>query len=354
MTNKVSTYYFDTERNNLKYYLIQLEKYDEVNKFLKTQNWLFVSPLFFQGYELELFYKYISREGDFKKEINNLIFRKFFNLNFTASFIEGYCGRCLYIKPFLQSIEHSLILTFQKDYEGAIKTLIPIIEGILRKYLTHEKSLYSEKIGYKHLKQAIDFLKADLIINYEQDLLNYQDQNGNKIYFQDEKIKELVKLKTQYYETWFSFFADFFNNSFYLNTKENKLKNELNRHAILHEYGLKIFYNLENYIKVYFVLQFLTWTFLQKERKSLLNEITPFRYFEKAYAYRNIIKYSRKLIFEKHILNKTHDGYETEIMLSDNPVLMNCLISIKFFIKYLIVRKIEKLFWRRQHLKVKS
>lgn len=348
MIRAMSSYYFDRELNSHNIHLTELKKYEIVNKFLITQDWLFISPLFFQGFELDIFYNYCNKSGDFKQEINSVIFRKFFNLNWTASFIEGYCARCLYIQPFLKSIEHSLILTFQKDYEGGIKTLIPIIEGILRKYLNNEKALNTDQIGFKHIKQAIDFLKADLILNYKQRLLNYVDENNNKVSFEELQIEKLVKLQTQYYEIWFSFLSDFINNSFYLNTKGNVLTNEFNRHSILHEYGLKVSYNLENYIKVYFVLQFLTWIFLLKEKKSLLDGMESFRFFEKGYAYKNIILYSNKLIYEKHLLYKEHSDYDPEILLSDYPVLFDTYLPKKLLVKFKIFRKVEEYLWRKR------
>ena len=98
-----------------------LEEYKFVNKYLKANDRLLISPLFFQGYELKIFRKLSEDENDNKARILEVIYKKFNDLKNTATFIEGYCNRCNYIKPFLKSIEHSLILTFQKTMKEALK-----------------------------------------------------------------------------------------------------------------------------------------------------------------------------------------------------------------------------------------
>lgn len=324
-----------------------LGEYKLVNEFLKQNNWFFIAPLFFQGYDLSAFLTLSQKEGNHKVEITKRIFRKFYDLNNTANFIEGYCKRCNHIEPFLKSIEHSLVLTFQRDYEGGIKTLIPIVEGILRKYLNLEQGLEMNKIGFKHLKNSLLTLKQAVIADYEKWLNNYVDGNKRKILFTEREIKELVELKTEYNTLWFSFLTEFIDNYFYLDTSKNPINNELNRHAILHEYGLDISYNLENYIKIYFVIHFLTWIFLMKENKSLFNEINGFRYFEKAIAYRNIIKGSRKLYFDKHLLYKNYKGYSNNQFRDELDFRFENPVPFRKMIVYNFLKTFSRLFWRK-------
>ena len=309
----------------------ELEKYKVVNEFLRQYDWLFVSPLFFQGYELDYFYKLSLQDACDKSEVTNLIFHKFYQLDWSASFIEGYCKRCNYIEPFLKSIEHSLILTFQRDYEGGIKTLIPIIEGILRKYLNTERDIDNSKVKFSHLKEAFTYLKSDLILEVKS--RDSQD-----------RFNEM----NEYYEIWFSFVFEFIDKSFYLNTNRNVLTNELNRHSILHEFGLAFEYNLENYIKVYFVLHFLTWIFLQKEKKSMLNEINGFRFFEKAMAYQSIIKYSEKVAYNKHLLLKNYEGYNPQLLRDILHVKFPKLLPWRMMMKYKISKKHEEFLWKHK------
>lgn len=309
----------------------ELEKYKVVNEFLRQYDWLFVSPLFFQGYELNYLYELSQQGACDKYRITNLIFSKFYKLEWSASFIEGYCKKCNYIEPFLKSIEHSLILTFQRDYEGGIKTLIPIIEGILRKYLNAEKGIDNSKVKFFHLKEAFTYLKSDL-------MLEVQSRDSQ------DHFNEM----NEYYEIWFSFVFEFIDKSFYLNTNGSILTNELNRHSILHELGFTFEYNLESYIKVYFVLHFLTWIFLQKEGKGMLNEINQFRYFEKAMAYQSIIKHSEKIAYNKHLLFKDYDGYNPQLLRDKHPIVFETLLPWRMMIKYKILKTYDEFLWKHK------
>lgn len=309
MFTTAEDYHYDSLIQSGKRELEILNEYKETNDFLVQHDWLFISPFFFLGGHLNKISELRDEGGDAKENILKLIRAQFFNLDYTASFVEGYCARSNTIKPFLFSIEHSLVLTFQRDYEGAIKTLIPIIEGVIRKYLKEEKNEDVENIRFEKIRKSFDMMRQDLINNYFEYIKNYTTENNEKLSFSDIQIKSLVDQQTQYYTIWFSFVADFVNQSFYLNTKGIAITNEINRHSILHEFGDKVEYNFENYIKIYFLLQFLTWVFLKKERKSLMNQIEGMRFYEKVTAYEQIIKLSEKLFYEKHLLYKNYEDY---------------------------------------------
>lgn len=347
MSNPLANYYFDLFIKSGENEIKNLTEYTLINEYLKLNDWLFISPIFFQGFELETFLRLSKTEGNNKEKILEVITKKFYDLRCTASFIEGYCNRCDFIEPFLKSIENSLILTFQMDYEGSIKTIIPIIEGILRKYLIAQKSFTTETIRPKDLKESFNLLKLDLITNYKNGLKTSINENGNSIDFSGCQIEELAKNREQYYNIWFSFVDDFIINSFYLNTRGQNLTNEINRHSILHEFGLKFEYNFENYIKIYFLLQFLTWVFLQKEKKSTLNNIESYRFFEKITAYERIIKYSEKLLYEKHILLKNYDNYDIKILKKKFPEFKNDILPKRHLIIYKLLRKFDQILWKR-------
>jgi hypothetical protein len=327
-----------------------LEEYKLVNIFLKSNDWLFISPLFFQGYELASFLKLSKKENPDKKEILKIIISKFYNLKHVASFIEGDCSRCENIKPFLASIENSLILCFQKDYEGSIKTIIPIVEGILRKYLKNERGYTNDRIQFKDLKRSFEYLKDDLLENYIDLLRNYKVNNQESIEFTEEQFNNLVANHNYYHDAWFSFATEFINESFYLKTTNGQvISNEVNRHSILHELGFEFEYNFENYIKIFFLLQFLTWVFLKKEKQSLFHdEMKPYRYFEKIRAYEKIIEYSDQLIFEKHTLLKNYPSYNDSILKEKFPLFKNDMLSKKELILNNVFRKIEKFIWKRK------
>ena len=340
-------FHFDRIHSSLMNEIRKLDKIKIVNAFLKKNDWLFISPFFFQGYELESLLTLSKNPKTSKENVTRIIFRKFFKLEFTASFIEGYCKRCDHVEPFLLSIEHSLILSLQRDYEGAIKTLIPIIEGIIRRYLILEKGKQAEAISFKNIKHAFSLLKEDLIIKYRDGFKSYKDGNSNLVIFSDQQVENLVELEASLSEVWFSFLIDFINNSFYLNTNNQIIINELNRHAILHEYGLNVPYTLENYIKVYFVLQFLVWIFLQKEGKSILNKIETYRFFEKVLAYENILKYSKKLYFEKHLLYKENSKYSDETFHQNIETENKSVFPRSLLVKYKVIKRLQRLLWKK-------
>jgi hypothetical protein len=324
-----------------------LSKYQAVNDFLKQNDWLFISPLFFQGFELSSIFKLIGTKDEVKQQILNIICRKFYNLPITASFAEGYCIRCNHIKPFVISIEHSLILTFQKDYEGAIKTIIPIIEGIIRKYLVEEKGAVMHEIQFQKIRTSFDLLKGDLLLNYREFLNNYKTQNNESVTFSEAQISQMMAKETHYLNIWFSFVSDFVNNSFYLRTTNNKLTNEVNRHSIMHELGNNFDYNFENYIKIYFLLQFLTWAFLKKEQRSLLDSMDGYRSFEKVMAYDSIIKQSERISYEKHILFRKYDNYLEHPLKEKSPKPTLFILPAKTMIKQNWFTRINKYLWHR-------
>jgi len=347
MENYITDYHYERLIKSGNDDSISLKHIQQVNEFLKHNDWLFISPLFFQGFELDMISKLINSKDNPKEKILALIANKFYSLSFTASFIEGYCNRCNHIKPFLMSIEHSVILTFQKDYEGAIKTIIPIIEGIIRKYLIEEKGFERQVIPFEKIRKSFDLMRQDLISEYLQSVVNYTTENNEKLEFSKQQIANLISKKTEYYDIWFSFVTEFINKSFYLKTTGQPLTNEVNRHSILHEFGDKFIYNFENYIKIYFLLQFMTWIFLIKECKSPLNKIKTLRFAEKIAAYEAIIKHSEKLIYEKHLLYKNYDMYERKILKEKFPQYQNKMLPKKHILIGKLLKRISKLIWKK-------
>lgn len=346
MSEQITNYYFYLFKNSDKQEVEKLQKFKSINEILKQNDWLFISPIFFQGYELTFISKIESNEPNIKNKILKIVSKKFYDLRYTASFVEGYCARCNYIRPFSKSIENSIIYAFQKDYEGSIKTIIPIIEGIMRKYLITEKGFTTVTIRMKDLKNSFKLLKDDIISDYHENLKYYKSENNELLHFSELQIEELTLLKKEYYDIWFSFVDDFVNKSFYLNTNGQPLTNEVNRHSILHEFGLSFNYNLENYLKIYFLLQFMTWVFLRKENQTTLNEIENYRYFDKITAYERLIKLSENILYEKHKILQNYDDYDEAILKENFIKNKNYEIPKKHIIIHRILRKIDKLLWK--------
>ncbi len=345
MTYSLNDYHFESLQKTHQREIDILEKYKIVNDFLNKNDWLFISPIFFQGFELNQIFELSKKQGNHKKKITEIIARKFYYLNWTATFVDGYCSRCNHILPFLKSIEQSIILAFQKDYEGSVKTLIPIIEGILRKYLVTEKGYDNNNISYEILKKSFELIKIDIITANQERMKNFYDENKTRILFSREQLEELLKFDNEYYGTWFSFVKDFIEKSFYLNTNSKSITNEVNRHSILHKFGDDFSYDFENFIKILFVIQFLTWAFLRKEGKSLLNKINSRLFLDKLISYKNIIRISQRLNYEKHILYKDKRGYNLELLKHDFKPTIDLPLKLKHRILIALSRWFDKFLW---------
>ena len=106
-----------------------------INEYIKAFNWAYVHP-YVVGWEVELFKK-MSKEGSGNTEAIFRIFtRAFYDLQTTASFIEGIFKNRKSLVPFAFLIDQAVVLALQKEYAGAINLLIPVIEGSMRHYLT--------------------------------------------------------------------------------------------------------------------------------------------------------------------------------------------------------------------------
>lgn len=346
-TSNLNNYYFNLLRESSERQLELLETYKSVNEFLRQNAWLFVCPLFFQGIHLEYFFK-LRSQPDAKQKILKLIKGRFYHLNWTTTFIDGLCVRCNYINPFLRSIEHGVILAFQKDYEGSIKTIIPIIEGVIRKYLVSEKGYNNSNIDFRKIKSSLNLLEKDIIENEREKYRYFESENKVKVEFTSEQIETLIKLDTSYYSVWFSFITDFFENSFYLSTQSKDITNEVNRHSILHELGFDFSYNFENFIKIFFVILFLTWIFLIKEGKSQMTEIDSQTFLNKMISYKNIIEKSRQLDYDKHVLLSNKRGYDEEILKDEMIPTIDLNFKPKHWLFIRFDRWVKEQKWKRE------
>ena len=307
----MSSPYFNQEKKWKIEHLEEVKKHIPISQYLNGFDWFFVPPLYMQGYEINILKDLMNKGNTDPKEISRVIIRKFHDIGFSASFIRGYCSRVTFIEPFTSTIEHSMILAYQKDYEGAIKTLLPIIEGILRQYLIQEKGKTNESINFGDIKGnslkkgCLELLKE---ANYKSHLENYISPVTNQpSTFQPNEIDELVALEKEYYDIWFSFFTEFILKSLYLDSSHNNIDGLLNRHSVSHEFNDKTLkYTIENYIKLYISINFLMWAFLIFESKSLLSECSDEDYLKTFLAYRKIVEGSKFLLEAKATLDERY------------------------------------------------
>jgi len=340
-------YYFELRRQGFESELAELVKYQNAHRLLIQNDWFFVSPLFFQGFDLHILSDLYKRGNVTKQEVNKVIFRKFFNLECSAAFIEGYCKQTKFVEPFLTSIEHSLILAYQRDFEGATKTLVPIVEGILRIYLVEQKGITPTRISFKTLKRAVEYLKQDLLEACRCNLADHRGFNNEKVELTDLQVEELMKLRMEMDNIWFSFLGEFINESFYRDTDETSTANHINRHSILHALNPSHVYNLEGFIKVYFVIYFLTWMFIRLEDKSPFSQVGGYRHFEKVNAYRRIIESAEKMAYDKHILLKEYAGYDAQALRYGHRAIFAENLSLRHRVVYKLFVAMDEFLWRR-------
>lgn len=300
----MADYWFETLLSSSKDFLKRTKSIENANNFLVKHDWFFIAPTFLIGMEIQMIQK-IAEEGiDVDSKIRKILVQRFYNLDFRTDFVEGYCIRCESIQPFVESIENSIILCFQYDYEGAIKTLIPTVEGIMRNYLKSKGD--QGYISFEKIRKSFRLLEEDMVSSAKKGYKNFDPKDGRKVSFTKEQVEELEAVDKELYRLWFSFMEDFINHSLYKNTQGEPLTNEVNRHSILHEFGDKKDYNIDNYLKIYFVIDFLCWAFIRKEGKSIMNEAPTKRFLEKKLAYQRIIENANRMLIYKAVLKKEY------------------------------------------------
>lgn len=224
-----------------------------LNNYLKSFNWMFISPLLTKK-EVKKLKECTDKEAVFK-----VCATVFYDLRATTHLIDGGFKECSHIKPFCQLIDQAVFMCLQKDYAGAINVLIPVIEGVMRHYLINERGKTNEKI-----MKAEDLLKIFedhyLVKDYKKKQKQYYKKQKNPS-FTDGQIDELLKLEIVYFKCWLEMIKEYFKNNLFMDTRDGSVDDKLNRHSILHSFNVEVYYNLENFLKVFNALSFLRFVF---------------------------------------------------------------------------------------------
>lgn len=282
----------------------------QVNNILRTYNWQFIHP-YMQGYKINTILNRHTAGQLTADFVSDFFIRDFYDLPNTLSSIDGYFKRSPHVEPCCYFIEHSLILCFQRDYAGAINTLLPCVEGILASYLQGVENIDLSKNRFEKIKKATGYLKRKLVENIEAHLKDPTLREPDYIYNRQQN-DHLLKQERKYYDDWFDSIERFLQESLFASTDIVSPDVELNRHSILHSLELKPYDTLVNYVKLFNCLRFLIWAFLKLERKSLLNNIDNDTFLLKMLMYEDIIKGSEKLFRQKRILMKAYPLYNPE------------------------------------------
>lgn len=332
--------YANFQRKNIK----NVENYIEINEIIKPYKWLFIHP-YIQNFWLFRI-RDLYKENKLTEEIVSETFiRDFYNLSITATFIDGYCEQSDLIRPFNYYIESSIILAYQKDYAGAINLIIPVIEGILSNYLIDYKNKDLTKGDrYENIRGAIGHLKEDIISQYSNGIKQLE-YYGRNIELNQQQQKQLITYERQYLDLFCSIIEDFFKNSLFCHSNELKDNSLLNRHKIVHSLNLDIYHTLENYIKLFNSLKFLTWLFLRFEGKSPLSQIDDQVAFKRIVLYEELLAKSNIVIPIKHEILCSYDLYD----FSDfkRKPLINELSRKLSFKQKVFVKRMKSLFYKK-------
>lgn len=294
------------------------ERIFKLNEILKDYEWYFVHPYVWESQISLLLNKHES--GTLTKDfLDDFFIMDFYNLDSTICFIDGFFQRSEYLKPFCYNIENSLILSFQRDYAGAINVLIPAIEGILTKWLNSEGFLkVSMKDRYSKIRTALEHIKKKIIFKIEEGYNEQKKENNEKYNPQQEKY--VLELEGEYFNNWFNGASVFLSECLFAPSNSVDASQKINRHDVLHSLSLTPYDNIQNYIKLFNCLRFLCWVFLQLEQSTSFNEIDNETFLRKRILYEDIIKHSQKISFDKHLLLKEYKAYDSGAFYKDFSV----------------------------------
>ncbi len=337
--------YYQQSKQSLKNEIKESERVVAANELLKQFNWKFLHP-YVQGFVIDHI-NTLNKKNELTEDVVNKIFiGDFYNLGYTLSFIDGYFNRSKNIEPFNYYIEQSLILCFQKDYMAAINIIIPSIEGILSNYLTEHKKRDISNNRYSQIKNSINYIIDDIIEKYQVALI--KGTNNEKL--TPKQIDYLVSLQRKYINNWYAIIDSFFRDSLFANTKEDTNNDHLKRHSIMHFLEKEKYYTLENYIRLFNALKFLTWIFLRLEGGSILNMIDDDTFIKKRLQYEAIIDKSKSLIKHKQVIlidYKKHNPEEYYKNIKYQKLENGLSFRGKIYLR--IRRRLDEFFLNRTH-----
>ncbi len=304
---------YEEIKKNLKYQIAVAKECEELNNYLKQFNWIFLQPIVWvRDFDRLKDLKYKNNASN--SDILKILVDVYFNSRILAIHMEAFYRKIPFIKPFSFLIEHSFVLSFQKDYAGAINTLLPVVEGIIRRYLLDEKGKeHHEIMKSKYLIAGVNSIKDDILIKAENKFSLYANLN-------QQQKKQLRKYKLQQLDIWFSIFTNYLSNNLYFDTRDGQSNDILNRHSIFHCFTNEIYYNLSNYIKVFSCIQFLTWAFIElSEDTNLIPNIEEKQYIDTWKSYEEIQKISIGLVKIKTELFKRQNQFDESDYLIEYP-----------------------------------
>lgn len=283
-----------------------VKKLDDINSHLQKFNWIFLHP-YNQGMDIDILKRLSSETEEPENKILHFFASKFLDLRTTIHFIDGFFNKIPFIKDYIPSIEESVILCLQKDFNGAINVLLPVIEGVLRKYLIDKKGIHIETVvDIDELLKALHHLTNDYVELEKKYLkMRYKYLIDTGQYFDVNQEKQILKKRKEYFELWVKQLNNYLTHNLYLNTKKNKVTDTFNRHLIFHALKDNIDYSFANYLRLFNCINFLSWMIgSTTENCSILSEGNEEEVMNKWVDYMSVLVTSEALTETKNNIYK--------------------------------------------------
>lgn len=325
-----------------------------INKYLENFNWVIFNP-YLPGYIINHFEDLQKAGSKDKEKVFQVFSHFFFDLKQTAFFIDGYFKRRPFLAPFCQIIDQSVFMCLQKDYAGAIAALIPVIEGAIRLYLNSRTNERLITVKQKQLIEAFvlvenDF-KAAVTAHYARE---YSTLGNEGICFSNEQIDVLVTYRCRFFNIWVTPLKNYIDKNFYFEFNKGTPKDNLSRNVIMHGYNSEVYYTLENYLKIFNCIVYMSYVFGMPDPTSntlielSVNDIAyKWRAFEKiraisetmtdikASVYQTYTSFDENEFREKFVVNEMEDIFSKV----SKKNIENKLKSIDFFFDEIVLKR---------------
>lgn len=289
---------YEKEIEDINKQISVVQRLNDVNKDLRAYNWIFLHP-HCQVFEIKKLKRIVEEKISAEENILKHFAESFLNLRSTIHFLDGFFATRPFLKDYKKSIDQSVVLCLQKDFNGAINTLIPVIEGTLRKILISKKGNHKiGEINISELLKVFTYLSEDYVQMQKEFLqIRFKDSINS---FDANQIKNILKKHKEYFDLWANQFVEYMRDNLYANTKNSEVKDSFNRHIIFHSLSDETDYSFANYLRLFNCIQLLSWLIGVTRREcSILSDADEKDVIDKWVDYFNILIVSESLTATK-------------------------------------------------------
>lgn len=231
-----------------------IEDISNLNEILQSKRWPFIHPYNYVA-EIRAIREAITSHNS-EERVFAIYARGFLDLRTTSAFMEGFFKIRPIMKDYIYLVDSSIILCLQKDFAGAINTLIPAIEGMLRDYLVSKGKESTRLINVDSLLDIERVLSAEYcniqMNNLDPSIDGKLDRN---------QLKVIKTLHSKYVTIWLRQLTKYLKSSLYADTRITENLDKLNRHNIFHGFNNDTYYSFSNYLRIFNCLNFISWIF---------------------------------------------------------------------------------------------